>query len=429
MQAVFSNQEISNEIKWLFLDLNSYFASIEQCENPKLRGQPIAVVPMMTESTCAIAASYEAKAYGIRTGTKIYDAKRMCPGLKLVLARHDKYVEYHHKIIEEVVRHTPINKVWSIDEMSSCLPPNKRSREAATALAHRIKEGVRRNVGEAINCSIGFAPNGYLAKVATNMMKPDGLIFLEKDKLPGRLLDLKLRDFPGIGANMEVNLRDRGIKTVEQFWNLSPKQARKIWGSVEGEKFWYNLHGFEVPVNDQPNRTIIGHSRILEPEHRMPSVAKLVARRLTQKAAARLRRYELYSTHFDVSFRTVDGQGWGAGIKLSPSQDNFAFLKSLDELWAALMITYKPGALKKVSVNMSGLCERGQITPDLFDYSSPAHQKLQVKNEKLSLAMDKINEQFGKETLTLGIPPKSAAGFVGTKIAFSRIPDVAEFHE
>ena len=116
-------------------------------------------------------------------------------------------------------------------------------------------------------------------------------------------------------------------------------------------------------------------------------------------------------------------------MKLSPSQDNFAFLKALDELWGALMATYKPGFLKKVSINMSGLCERQQITPDLFDQASPAHQALQKKNDKLSGVMDLLNEKFGKESVTLGIPPQSAAGFIGTKIAFSRIPDIAEFHE
>lgn len=110
-------------LKWLFLDLNSYFASVEQQERPHLRGKPVAVVPMETDHTCAIAASYEAKAYGIKTGTMIRDAKKMCPNLTCVLARHDKYVEYHHKIVDEIALHTPINKIWSIDELSSRLPP------------------------------------------------------------------------------------------------------------------------------------------------------------------------------------------------------------------------------------------------------------------------------------------------------------------
>ncbi|CAN0341143.1 unnamed protein product, partial [Chrysoparadoxa australica] len=85
-----------NELRWLFFDLNSYFASVEQQEHPELRGKPIAVVPMLTDSTCAIAASYEAKALGIKTGTKIYEAKRLCPHLFCVLAMHDLYVQYQN---------------------------------------------------------------------------------------------------------------------------------------------------------------------------------------------------------------------------------------------------------------------------------------------------------------------------------------------
>ena len=87
-------------LKWLFVDLNSYFASVEQNENPSLRGKPVAVVPMPTEHTCAIAASYEAKAYGVKTGTIIRDARNMCPNLICVPARHDVYVRYHNRILE-----------------------------------------------------------------------------------------------------------------------------------------------------------------------------------------------------------------------------------------------------------------------------------------------------------------------------------------
>jgi DNA polymerase-4 len=106
----------TNGLHWLFFDLNSYFASVEQQENPALMGRPVAVVPMMTDSTCAIAASYEAKRYGIITGTKIYEAKQMCPDLVCVLARHDVYVDYHHRILEELENHIHISKVCSIDE-------------------------------------------------------------------------------------------------------------------------------------------------------------------------------------------------------------------------------------------------------------------------------------------------------------------------
>ena len=416
-------------IKWLFLDLNSYFASVEQQLDPALRGKPVAVVPMETDATCAIAASYEAKAYGIKTGTKIYEAKKLCPDLKCVLARHDHYVEYHHKILEEIIKHVPINKVWSIDELSSRLPERLRSIEAAKDIAHKIKAGLRDNVGEMIRCSIGLAPNSFLAKVATDMQKPDGLTILHPDILPGPLLDLKLRDLPGIGANMEVRLNRAGIYTMAQFWNTEPKQARKIWGSVGGEKFWYNLHGYDVP-DTVTSKSTIGHSRMLDPDLRPPAAARIVARRLTVKAATRLRRHEFYATKFSLSIRTVDNKKWTQEKRLSPAQDNFTFLTLLDEMWGDIPHINHPALrLKKVAVTLYGLRKPEEITPDLFESVSTIHQKENAHNKAVSELIDTLNKKHGAETISLGISPKTAAGFVGTKIAFSRIPDREEFNE
>src|SRR5262249_42901654 len=159
---------------------------------------------------------YEAKKYGVKTGTQIREAKLLCPGLHCVLARHDAYVRYHHRILEEVVRHTPINRVWSIDELSSRLPPEKRNRPEAVKIATRIREGRWKNVGEVINCSIGFAANALLAKIAGDMQKPNGLTILEPADLPGPLLDLKLTDLPGINTRMEARLNSAGITSVEK---------------------------------------------------------------------------------------------------------------------------------------------------------------------------------------------------------------------
>lgn len=421
-------ENAKTELPWLFLDLNSYFASVEQQENPALRGQPVAVVPMDTDATCAIAASYEAKAYGIKTGTKIYEAKRLCPTLKCVQARHDIYVKYHHRILEEVIKYIPINKVWSVDELSSHLPPRLRNEDAITAQVKLLKQGLRRNVGEAIRCSVGVAPNSFLAKVATDMEKPDGFVILHPDKLPGPLLNLKLTDLPGINVNMKRRLNNAGIFTMEAFWNLSPKHARKIWGSVGGERFWYNLHGFQVP-DTQTKTSVIGHSRVLDPELRILSKARLVARRLTVKAAGRLRRKEFYATCFDLSVRTTDKKRWAGRVKLSPSQDNFAFLHALDELWQKMKWDAQPYALHKVSVTLHGLCRQEEITPDLFDSSSQSYQALQKKNGALSETMDMLNQKYGAETIQLGVSPQTRAGYVGTKIAFSRVPDLAEFEE
>lgn len=422
------NDNTHGQIKWLFLDLNSYFASVEQQENPALRGKPVAITPMNTESTCAIAASYEAKAYGIKTGTKIYEAKKLCPDLKCVLARHNIYVHYHHRIINEVINHIPINKIWSIDELSSRLPPRLRYVEAATETVRQLKESLRNNIGESVTCSVGLAPNSFLAKVATDMQKPNGLIVLEKNKLPGPLFDLKLTDFPGINVNMEARLNRANIYTVEQFWNTSPKQARHIWGSVGGERFWYNMHGYEIP-DPQTNTVMIGHSRILDPELRSPEKARLIARRLTVKAATRLRRKEFHASRFRLSVRSADYHHWTAEIRTAPAQDNFTFLESLNDLWIAMLSDLSPDKLKKISISLHDLCRTKEITSDLFDRQSPAYQKLHQKNKNLSNVIDLINQRHGAETLQLGPTPKTRSGYVGTKIAFSRVPDLAEFDE
>ncbi|NBX66131.1 MAG: impB/mucB/samB family protein [Proteobacteria bacterium] len=411
-------------VQWLFLDLNSYFASCEQQENPHLRGKPIAIVPMPTDATCAIAASYEAKAFGIKTGTSIWEAKQMCPSLICVLARHDVYVRYHHKIIEEVALHTPIGKIWSIDELASRLLPLKQNVEAATALVGRIKDGLRRNVGECITCSVGLAPNAWLAKVASDMKKPNGMTVLEGHRLPGPLLDLDIRDLCGIGANMEARLNNAGIWTMKQLWDVHPKQMRAIWRSVEGEKFWYRLHGYDVP-DLETNKSVVGHSRVLDFDSRRPDVARDVCRRLTVKACQRLRRYEMYATHFHLSVRLADGRRWGQDVRIAPDSDTLTFVRLTHALWDTMTDTMKPAAVKKVSIALAGLQEAAETTGDLFAASAPR----KPKNTALSAAMDDIAKAYGPQALHFGNMPKTQAGFVGTKIAFARVPELAEFGE
>ena len=419
-------------LNWLFIDLNSYFASVEQQENPNLRGRPVAVVPMPTEYTCAIAASYEAKAYGIKTGTRILEARQMCPNLICVPARHDAYVRYHNRILEEFIKHAPINKVWSIDEWSCRLPPNKRTPEAATHVAKNIKQGIWDNIGASINCSIGIAPNSLLAKIAGDIQKPNGLTIIRQEDLPGPLLKLKLTDLPGIGFNMEKRLRRAGIGSVEQLWNTSPKHARKIWGSVQGERFWYWLHGYDFDEPETQKNYMIGHSRILDPELRSPEKTRLMARRLLTKATYRLRRKDFYASTLSLGVRTCDKRKWRRQIQLSaPAHDPFTFMQNLDTLWNEMMQDKQrdgpPPIFKKVSTLLLGLRKREEITGDLLDESYAQTVETLNKREALSNALDTLQDKYKQETVWLGTTPKTLSGYVGTKIAFSRVPEEEEF--
>src|ERR1700691_6094665 len=144
-------------LNWLFVDLNSYFASVEQEVRPELRGCPVAVAPMMADTTVCIAASYEAKAFGVRTGTVVAEAKRMCPGLILVEARHEIYIDYHRRIVEAVEKCLPVTAVLSIDEMACRLIGRERPLLAAIDLGRRVKESIRVNVGPMLRSSVGIA--------------------------------------------------------------------------------------------------------------------------------------------------------------------------------------------------------------------------------------------------------------------------------
>jgi len=419
--------------KWLFLDLNSFFASVEQNENPNLRGKPVAVIPSQTDHTCAIAASYEAKAYGVKTGTIIRDAKKMCPNLICVPARHDIYVQYHNRIIEEIIKHAPINKIWSIDELSSRLPPAKRNEHDATKIANNLRHGLWNSIGPSIGCSVGVAPNSLLAKIASNMQKPNGLAFLPLETLEDKLATLELTDITGVGKNMEARLNRAGITTMRELWNISPKHARKIWGSVQGERMWYWLHGHDFEPPPVERNYMIGHSRILDPDLRSPEKARLMARRLLTKATYRLRRKEYFASTLSLGVTTVHGQKWRREIKLSnPAQDPFTFLNHLELLWHKMVHDFhaadiRPLKFKKVSTLLMNLHHAQEITGDMMVEGYQEELGALQKRESLANALDTLQKKYEKETVTLGTPPKTLAGYVGTKIAFSRVPDTEEF--
>ena len=420
------------EFDWLFLDLNSYFASVEQQERPELRGLPVAVVPVETDYTCAIAASYEAKAFGIKTGTMIKEARARCPALRCVLARHDVYVRYHHRVLAEVDRHVPIFKTASIDEMSCQLTGKWRQPEHALALARQIKAGLAKNVGACLTCSIGLSTNRFLAKVATDLQKPDGLVALHPRDLPGALMHLVPRDLPGIGPNMERRLLEARISTFDDLWQCAQKQLGGLWGSVQGERLWLALRGVEIP--DEPTRHgSVGHSHVLAPEQRPVQFAEAVGRRLLLKAASRLRRMEHVAGGLNLSVRLDRGTRHSREARLATMSDSTTLQEIFTKLWAELMEETGGAAIKKISITLNrltpstnaeqlGLFERARHDPR-------AASEEKQKRARLSAAIDQITRRYGRDAITTGIVPGEGSSFSGSKIAFNRVPELEDFDD
>ena len=173
-------------LRVLYLDMNSFFASVEQQLRPELRGRPVVVAAIAVDSTACIAASREAKELGIRTGMLVGKARK-CRSVMVVEARPEVYVRVHHAIVKAVESCLPVYAVHSIDELSCRLSAGECEPAPAVALAGRIKQTIRDRLGSCLSCSIGLAPNRLLAKVAADFHKPDGLVTLVEQDLPQAL--------------------------------------------------------------------------------------------------------------------------------------------------------------------------------------------------------------------------------------------------
>lgn len=398
-------------LRSLLVDFNSYFASVEQQVEPRLRGRPVGVVPMMADTTVCIAASVEAKTFGVKTGTKVADAKRLCPGIELVIARHELYIDFHHRAVAAVDTVVPVREVLSIDEMDCELTGRWREPERAVAIARKVKETLCSRIGECLRTSIGIGPNTFIAKTASDMMKPDGLVVIEKRELPERLFGLKLRDLSGIGAQMEKRLARHGIRTVEQLCGRTREELRTVWGGVGGEIMHDRLRGEAVAGRDTATQSI-SHSSVLAPEKRNAVDALAILDRLVQKAAMRLRKSGHYASRLSVGLKYIDGSRWDADMRLVDTQDTITFLHALEKLWAA-----KPRdrrTILQVGMAFSDLVSEAGHTGSLFATES--------KSKSLYDTLDKLNARFGKQAVYFASAHK-ARDRGGLHIAFNHIPD------
>jgi DNA polymerase-4 len=425
-----STSPVVEQVNWLFLDMNSYFASVEQQVQPRLRGKPTAVVTVDADSTVCIAASYEAKAFGVSTGTALGEARTKCPDLNVVVARHEIYVDYHKRIIQAVEQNClHVSKIISIDEMECRLGGRDKQISNAQELARQVKQAIY-SVGEMLHCSVGLAPNRFLAKIASNLQKPDGLVTLTLSQLPEVLYSLTPRALPGIGHNMEQRLLKQGIQTMEQLWQLDIDQMTRLWGGVLGTRFWLKLRGVDFDERESQTSSI-SHQHVLPPDLRSREQACAVGKKLLHKAAVRLRQAKLWTSGMviyvlfskDKSSKAGDSKGywmhhdrpvWEASLRFPSCQDTMTLVNIFQEAWRDCP-KRRP---VMVSVALVDLLPENMRNMTLFDEMYGGE-----KFDRLAEAMDRINAKYGSTTLYLGgiHDVRTAAP---PRIAFKSIPDM-----
>lgn len=400
-------------LRYLFADMDSYFASVEQQEL-NFTG-PLAVVPMArVDTTCVIAASSEAKAYGIKTGTAVHDAKTLCPQVRFVEARPRVYVEYHHRIIAAIESCLHVDQVCSIDEVYGRLMGDERRPDQAALLAYKVKRAIRDAAGPRVRCSIGLAPNAWLAKVASDMQKPDGMTMILADQMPEALYRLRLTDLPGIASGMASRLAKMNVRHVYQLCALTQDQVSAAWGSkILGEIWWRQLRGFDLPYRPT-RRRMVGHSHVLPPESRSDAKARAVLVRMIHKAATRMRRLGYWATRMRVYVDHLGGDGWEKRFSLSLCRDTLTMVDAFAGVWP-LRPRLTP---LRVGVELSELVANRSAEAPMFPD--------QIRRNALADAMDRINQRFGKDVVH-SAAMMGAKHAAPTRISFTQIPAMDEF--
>jgi DNA polymerase-4 len=302
----------------------------------------------------------------------------------------------------------------------------------ALDLGMRVKQTIREKVGECLRSSVGIATNRYLAKVASDMEKPDGLVALPLDILPEALHQLTLRDLPGIGARTEKRLNEKGIRTMDDLLALDREHTGEMWGSVWGERLFHWLQGEDFEMGELEHQKSISHSHVLAPEMRTAEKAWAVAHKLLHKAAMRLRSAGLWASHIGlaigfavprsegtpVSRFGIPARGWRSELKLSECQDNQTLIAALRRLWESQPSGEQFDHPYFIGVQLNNLVPDRLHTMALFDGLEEEQSRT-----RLNATMDQINDKYGMSTLA---PAAMLTAYKAapTRIAFNAIPDL-----
>ncbi len=409
-------------VSTLFFDMNSFYASVVQAEEPALMGRPVGVLTTDAPNAACIAASSDAKRAGVGMGTRQHEARQLCPGIVFRAVKHDVCVAYHHAILRAVETVLPVHRIWSIDECSCLLTGPDQDLPRAMALGRALQAAVLQQVSPALRCSVGLGPTRLLAKVAAGLEKPGGLQWLLPSVLPDRITHLGLDGLPGISWRMKARLEAAGIMDIPALYNLDPRRARMIWGNVAGERFLRELRG-ETVVWPETRRGMIGHGQVLNEANKTPEGARLVARRLLVKAAARLRREGFFARSLSVGATCMLNGRQGRDGQIKATQDTFFLLQTFERYWADMAVR-RP---KVVHVTLGGLIRPEAMTGDLFD--PPEAPQPGADHARLCQVIDGLNQRFGQDTVRFGQLPPHRVPYTGAKIAFGRIPVAEDFRE
>jgi DNA polymerase-4 len=375
----------------LHIDMDAFFISVEQRDNPSLRGKPAAVCGSLSRSVVT-SATYEARPYGIRAGMSTQEAKRRCPQLILVEGNHSKYTETAARIFSILKKFTPLVEVASIDEAYLDITGSLLLYNSPFHIAQSIKSQIRER--EHLTCSIGVAPNKLLAKLGSRLKKPDGLVVIKKENVEEVLKDLPVSKLNGIGPKLAEALNSINIITCGQLGKFPVSVLSKRFGVI-GERLHEMGLGLDdspvVPFDEEEDAKSISHSVTLEEDTSDPNILRKVLLQLSEKVSRRMRREGFFGKRIAITVRYSDFFTFSKQKTLSKwvNSGNEIF-KLSSEIFESIP---HPKPIRLLGVGVF-LLKKEWCQMDLFEKKD--------KKDNMLKAMDRVNERFGDWTLTWG---------------------------
>jgi DNA polymerase-4 len=369
--------------------MDAFFISVEQRDDPSLRGKMAAVCGSLSRSVVT-SATYEARPYGIRAGMSIQEAKKRCPQLILVEGDHSKYTETAARIFSILKDYTPLVEVASIDEAYLDITQSVLLFHSPFSIGQSIKDRIGKE--EQLTCSIGIGPNKLLAKLGSRLKKPDGLVMIGEEEVEKILKDLPVSSLHGIGPKLTEELNSIGIFTCGQLGRFPVPLLTKRFGVI-GERLHEMGLGLDdspvVPLDEEEDAKSISHSVTLEEDTSDPNLLKKVLLQLSERVSRRMRREGYYGKRIILTVRYSDFFTFSKQKTLSKWMDSGnEIFKHAFEIFESIS---HPKPIRLLGVGISLLKKEGYQL-DLFEKRD--------KKDNLLKAMDRVNERFGDWTLT-----------------------------
>lgn len=399
--AYFANSTgTNNDTIVMYIDMNSYFASCEQQRNPELRGKPVGVITHESPNACVIAASIEAKKMGIKTGMRLPDCRILCPQI-IPITTHPGWYRKIHVDVMAILRTYSDNVIAkSIDEAVVNLTSYRLVYKDLTLIANKIKADIRAKY-DYLSCSIGIAPNTFLAKLGTEIQKPDGLIEITPENIDGYLATMKLTDLPGIASANERRLQMIGIKNPLEMRHSSPALLRKAFGGIVGDYWHRRLHFGEVDMYNTGITKTMSATRMLGPKQRedrqsMESMLIALCTRLEQ----RMVKQELHCREVSFFIRYKDKTGWDTSVKLAdPTQDAMELRSYIKDRIAVFEQSMRIATIFATTTMQMGVIVHSFVNGKVMQYSLFDNR---MKQDAARKALYNIKDRYGKNTVRKG---------------------------